>query len=126
MSPTLLDDVESRRALIASLAEDDPFCPEPPAEAADAWPEARIRAFFAAGGVDAGLTESPAEAPTQLTKEQARVRCAMAACAAHPPASCCNPRGVTRRRDADPGQVPGARRGRVRALVPGPGAVRTR
>jgi hypothetical protein len=78
MSPALLE-VDARRALIASLAEDDPFCPEPPAEAATAWPEARIRAFFAAGGVDGGLAESPAEAPATLSKDQARARRAPAA-----------------------------------------------
>jgi hypothetical protein len=41
MAPALLD-ADWRRELIASLAEEDPFCPEPPTEAAEAWTEARL------------------------------------------------------------------------------------
>jgi hypothetical protein len=60
MAPALLD-ADWRRELIASLAEEDPFCPEPPTEAAEAWTEARIRAFFQAGGADACAAAAPAE-----------------------------------------------------------------
>jgi hypothetical protein len=61
MAPALLN-ADWRRELIASLAEEDPFCPEPPAEAAEAWSEARIRAFFQAGGADACVAAAPVEA----------------------------------------------------------------
>jgi hypothetical protein len=71
MAPALLD-AAGRQALIAALAEEDPFCPELPPAALTEWSEARIRAFFEAGGADAGITESPAAAPVQLTREQAR------------------------------------------------------
>ena len=52
MAPAALS-ADWRRELIVTLAEEDPFCPEPPAEAAEAWTESRIRAFFQAGGADA-------------------------------------------------------------------------
>jgi hypothetical protein len=81
MSPAVADAC-GRRALIASLVEEDPFCPEPPA-AAEAWSEARIRAFFEAGGVDACPAEESASAtPALLTREQARARRARCARAA--------------------------------------------
>lgn len=76
MAPALLD-ADWRRELIASLAVEDPFCPEPPAEAAEAWTEARIRAFFQAGGADSCAAAAPAEV--------AQVR--VARCARHAPAS---------------------------------------
>jgi hypothetical protein len=84
MASALLD-APCRRALIAALAEEDPFCAEPPAAAAESWSEARIRAFFEAGGVDAGEADAaPQAAPALLTKEQARqpTRCAARSSAA--------------------------------------------
>lgn len=56
-------------ALIAALSDDDPFCPEPPAEAAG-WDEPRLRFFFESGGHDAGAGAAPP--PPLLTREQAR------------------------------------------------------
>ena len=59
MAPASLS-ADWRRELITALAEEDPFCPEPPAEAAEAWTESRIRAFFQAGGADACEAAMPA------------------------------------------------------------------
>ena len=67
MAPASLN-ADWRRELIVTLAEEDPFCPEPPAEAAEAWTEARIRAFFQAGGADA----CEAAVPVAATQVRAR------------------------------------------------------
>ena len=61
MAPELAGlDAAGHAALIAALMEEDPFCPAPPAEAAEAWTESRIRAFFQAGGADACEAAMPA------------------------------------------------------------------
>ncbi len=78
MAPELAGlDAAGRRALVAALLEDDPFTPAPPAAAEAEWSEHRIRAYFEAGGVDAGepaaTPEEPAF-PAPLTREQARLR----------------------------------------------------
>ena len=65
------------KALIAALLAEDPFCPAPPNEAAE-WHEAKVRAWFDAGGVDAqpstsGLTITKADAcPKTLSRDEAR------------------------------------------------------
>lgn len=69
----------SRKALIARLMEEDPFCPAPPEEALGTWSEARLRAFFEGGGIDLGggpsvEIASPTSAPT-LTREQVGSDC---------------------------------------------------
>jgi len=73
MAPTSLS-ADWRRELIVTLAEEDPFCPEPPAEAAEAWTEERIRAFFQAGGADA------CEAAVPVAAAQVCMGCVLQTC----------------------------------------------
>jgi hypothetical protein len=70
------EDVAKRReALIAELMEEDPFCPEPPGDAAS-WTEARLRAYFNSCGVDAGdavvTWTGGARSSPELAREQVR------------------------------------------------------
>lgn len=78
MAPAALaaaEDVATREALIAELMEEDPFCPEPPKDAAS-WTEARLRAYFNSCGVDAGdamvTRTGDARSSPKLTREQVR------------------------------------------------------
>jgi hypothetical protein len=78
MAPVALaaaEDVANREALIAELTEEDPFCPEPPEDAAS-WTEARLRAYFNSCGVDAGdavvTWTGDARSSPKLTREQVR------------------------------------------------------
>ena len=67
------------KALIAAQLAEDPFSPAPPDEAAAAWTEARVRAWFDAGGVDATRQPSAPEPTAKadacakaLSREEAR------------------------------------------------------
>ena len=63
---------EAVAALIAELAEADPFVPEPPPEAAATWTAAQVRAWFDGGLPPSALGASAPQSPPLLTPAQAR------------------------------------------------------
>jgi hypothetical protein len=89
MAPELAGlDVAGRAALVAALMEEDPFCPAPPEES-KGWTEARLRAFFQAGGVDESCGKEGDDLggifSKLLTREQVRARHSEASLSIHLP-----------------------------------------
>ena len=129
MAPELAGlDAAGHAALIAALMEEDPFCPAPPPES-ESWTEARLRAFFQAGGVDAGCGSGKdscvAASSKLLTREQVRAQ-RSAHSFVHPSSLVANarlPAPAFRRAHTGACAVPATWAGRVRALVSRPGQV---
>lgn len=61
--------------LIADLSIEDPFTPSPPDEAALAWTEEDVRAWFASGGATLPAGKKPGQDEVaQMTREEVRDR----------------------------------------------------